>query len=120
MDGFAQQQEAGTLFLLQLNRLNKAYQVRGEDASKTAAIPAQHWLTLQVTKHWKPFQVLHQTLAVSHRAEQLRRLRRPHRIVATAVDSMLLRTEMGDLETQEENTSKRVLWYRLMAWCGLR
>ena len=53
-------------------------------------------------KHWRPFQVLQQAFADSRRAEQLR-LCKPQRIVATAVDSVL-RTEMEDLEPQEEHS----------------
>jgi hypothetical protein len=46
---------------------------------------------VEKTKHWKSFRC------------------------ATDVDSVL-RTEMGDLETQEENAPKRVLLYRPMVW----
>ncbi len=53
-------------------------------------------------KHWRPFQVLQQAFADSRRAEQ-HRLRKPQRIVATAVDSVL-RTELEDLEPQEEHS----------------
>jgi hypothetical protein len=65
------QQEAGTLFLPQLNSLIEAYTVRGEDVSNIAValIPPER------------------------RLEQLC-LRRAQRIVATAVDSVL-RTEVG-------------------------
>ena len=58
--------------------------------------------------------------AVSRRAEQLR-LRFQQRIVATAEDSVL-RTEMENLESQEEDAPnvlpKRVLWYTPMSWLG--
>jgi hypothetical protein len=41
-EGDAQEQEAGSLFLPHFNRPHEAYFVRGEDASKFAAIPAQN------------------------------------------------------------------------------
>ncbi len=89
--------------------------MRGEDVSYNSVtpIPSQRRLTHQILKHWKPFQVLEQTLAVSSRAEQFR-LRRPRRVVGTAVDSVLP-TEMGSLEPQEEDSPKRVLWYKPMS-----
>jgi hypothetical protein len=46
------------------------------------------------------------------------RLRAQQRIVAAAEDSVL-RTEMGELESYEENTPKRVLWYTPMALLGV-
>jgi hypothetical protein len=88
-DWSSQQQEAGPPFLPRLNRLLEAYTVRGEDVSNIDVnpIPSPRRLT--------------------HQAEQLR-LRRPQRIVTTAVDSVL-RTEMGDLESLEVDAPRRVL-----------
>jgi hypothetical protein len=50
----------------------------------------------------------------SHRAEQLN-LRSQQRIVATVEDSVL-RTEMADLESQEEDDPKRILFFKPMSW----
>jgi hypothetical protein len=47
-DGDAQQQEAAPLLLPQLNCLQEAYIVRGEDACNVAAIPDQNRLTNQI------------------------------------------------------------------------
>ena len=47
-DGDAQQQEAAPLLLPQLNCLQEAYIVRGEDASNVVAIPTQHRVTQQI------------------------------------------------------------------------
>ena len=69
-------------------------------------ISLQNMLTHHISQHWGPFKDLRQTFAVSRCAEQLR-LRTQQRIVATAEDSTL-RTEMGNLESQEEDTPKRV------------
>ena len=73
--------------------------MREEDGSNipVTPIPSQRRLTHQILKHWKPFQVLEQILAVSRRQTEQLRLRSPQRVVGTAVDSVL-RTEMGDLE----------------------
>ena len=53
---------------------------------------------------------------VLRRAEQLR-LRTQQRIIATAEDSVL-RTEMVNLESQEEDAPKRVLWFKPMSCLG--
>ena len=65
---------------------------------------------------WPPFKDLKQTFAVSRHAEQLR-LRVQQRVVATFEDSVL-RTEMGSLESQEEDAPRRVLWFKPMSWLG--
>ena len=79
-------------------------------------IPLQHRVTMQILKHWQPFRDLKLTFAVSRRAEQLR-LRTQQRIIATAEDSVL-RTEMANLEPQEEDAPKRVLSFKPMSWLG--
>ncbi len=53
---------------------------------------------------------------VSRRAEQLN-LRSQQHIVATVEDSVL-RTEMGDLESQEEDVPKCILFFKPMCWLG--
>jgi hypothetical protein len=52
----------------------------------------------------------------SRRAEQLI-LYSQQRIVATVEDSVL-RTEMTDLESQEEDAPKRILFFKHMSWLG--
>jgi hypothetical protein len=90
----------GPLFLPPLHRVHdEVFHVWGEDISNMPTIPTQD--LLPTIKHCQPFQVLHQTFTDSHRAEHLR-LRNPHRIVVTTVDSVL-HNEMTDLESQQEN-----------------
>ena len=113
-DGDSQQQEVGILLIPQLNRLNEAFLVRGEDASNMLTIPSQNKVTQQIISLWQPFKDLNQAFAVSRRAEQLR-LRSQQRIIATAEDSVL-RTEMANLESQEEDAPRRVLWFKPMNW----
>ena len=84
--------------------------MRGEDASNVAAIPAQNRLTHQILSMWQHFKDLKQTFAVSRRAEQLR-LRVQQRVVATVEDSVL-RTEMENFESEEDDNPRRVLWYK--------
>ncbi len=117
-DGVSQQQGDAPLSIPQLNRLYEASSVRGEDASNAAvtAIPAQNKVTLQILRMWQPFRGLKLMLAVSRRSEQLR-LRSQQRIVATVEDSVL-RTEMAGLESQEEDSPKRVLHFKPMSWLG--
>jgi hypothetical protein len=54
--------------------------------------------------------------ADSLRGEQLN-LHSQQRIVATVEDSVL-RTEMSDLESQEEDTPKFILFFKPMSWLG--
>ena len=54
---------------------------------------------------------------VSCRAEQLRLLTQ-QRIIDTVEDSVL-RTEMDNLESQEEDAPKCVLWFKAMSWNGV-
>ena len=81
--------------------------MRGEDAPNLPTLPLQKRVTLQILNHFQPFKDLKETFAVSRRAEQLC-LRTKQRIVATVEDSVL-RTEMENLESQEEDAPKRVL-----------
>ena len=90
--------------------------MRGGDASNVT-IPAQKTLTHQILCLWQPFKDLKQTFAVSRRAEQLR-LHSQQRVVATVEDSAL-RVEMGALESQEEEASKRILWYKPLGFIGV-
>ena len=88
----------------------------GRDASDVAvaAIPAQNRLTQQIISLWQPFKDLKQIFAVSRRAEQLC-LRTQQRIEATVEDSVL-HTEMGALESQEEDAPQRILWNKPNFW----
>ena len=52
----------------------------------------------------------------SRRAKQLR-IRTQQRIIATAEDFVRW-TEMANLESQEEDAPKRVLWFKPMSWLG--
>jgi hypothetical protein len=52
----------------------------------------------------------------SRRAEQLS-LRSQQRIVVTVEDSVL-RTQMTDLESQEEDVPKCILFFKPMSWLG--
>jgi hypothetical protein len=65
---------------------------------------------------WQHFKDLKQTFAVSRRAEHLR-FRAQQRVVATVADSVL-RTEMENLESEEEDAPRRVLYLKPMSWLG--
>jgi hypothetical protein len=117
VEGSRRQKEDAPITFPQLNRLHEAI-VRGEDASNVAvtAVPAQNRVTLQILSMWQPVKDLKLTFAVSRRVEQLR-LRAQQRGVATVEDSVL-RTEMENLESEEEDAPRRVLWYKPMSWLG--
>jgi hypothetical protein len=69
---------------------------------------------MQILHHWQSFRDLKLMFAVSRRAEQLR-LRTQQRILATAEDSVL-RKEMANLESQQKDAPRRVLWFKPMSW----
>jgi hypothetical protein len=76
-------------------------------------IPSQYRVTQQILSHWQHFQDLKLMLSGSLRAEQLS-LYSQQRIVATVEDSVL-RTEMTDLESQEEDAPKCILFFKPMS-----
>ncbi len=80
------------------------------------AIPTQHRVTQQILSRWQVFKDLKLNFAVSHRAEQLR-LRVQQRVMST-VEESAFRTEMKNLESDEEDASRQVLWYKPMSWLG--
>ena len=86
------------------------------NADVTTAIPAQSRVTQQILSHWQPFRDLKLMFAGSRRAEQLS-LHSQQRIVPTVEDSVL-RTEMTDLESQEEDAPKCILFFKPMSWLG--
>jgi hypothetical protein len=79
--------------------------------------PAQPRVTEQIIARGQPFKDLKQAFAVSRRAEHPR-LHTEQRVVDTVEDSAL-RAEMGSLESQEEDTPKRVLWYKPVGFLGV-
>ena len=118
-DGVSQQQETASLSLPQLNRLHEASFVRDENSASNAdvaVIPSHHRVTQQLLSHRQPFRNLKLMFAGSRRAEQLT-LHSQQRIVATVEDSVL-RTEMAGLESQEEDSPDRILFFKPMSWLG--
>ena len=90
--------------------------MRGEDASNVGVIPTQDMVTQQILRRWKPLKDLKESFAVSHRTDQL--CQRVHQHVVTTVEDSALRTEMENLESDDEDTTMRVLWYKPMSWLG--
>ncbi len=90
----------------------------GEDTSNVVVtvIPVQHKVTLQILRMWSPFEDLKEIIPVSYRTEQFR-FRVQQRVVVTTEDSVLC-TEMSILESQEEDSPSRVLWFKPMSWLG--
>jgi hypothetical protein len=104
------------LILPQLNRLVEASFVRDESSASNAdatAIPSQLKVTKQILIHWQPFRDLKHMFADSRRTEQVK-LRSQQRVVAT-VEESVLKTEMTDFESQEEDAPKRLLFYKPMS-----
>ena len=90
--------------------------MRDESSASNAdatVIPLQHRVTQQILSHWQPFQDLKLMFAGSRWAEQLS-LRSKQRVVAT-VEESVLKTEMVSLESQEEDSPKRILFFKPMS-----
>ncbi len=101
--------------LPQLNRLAS----RDENSASNAgvvAIPSQFKVTQQIQRYWQPFRDLQLKFVGSRRLEQLRSP--SHQRVVATVQESVLRTEMADLEPQEEDAPKRTLFYKPMSWLG--
>ena len=89
--------------------------MRDENSASNAdvpVIPSQRKVTHQILIHWEPFRDLKTRFVGSRRPEELI-LRSQQFIVATVEDSVL-RTEMSDLESLEEDDPKRILFYTPM------
>jgi hypothetical protein len=80
---------------------------------ETATLMLQQRVTQQILSHWQPFQDLKLMFAGSRRAEQLS-LRSQQRVVAT-VEESVLKMEMTDFESQEEDAPKRILFFKPMS-----
>ncbi len=70
----------------------------------------------QILSTWQPFKTLKQTFAVSHRVEQLRL--RAQQCGVTTVEDSVLHTVMENLESEEENVPRRVIYFKSMSWLG--
>jgi hypothetical protein len=78
-----------------------AVSAQQDDSSpKSAEIPSQHRVSLQLIQEWQPFKDLRQHFANNRRMEQLQ-LHAPQKITATVADSAL-RVEMQALEPEHE------------------
>jgi hypothetical protein len=100
----------------QLNRLFKASFARDESSASNvgvAVIPSQFKVIQQILLHCQPFRDLKVRYVGSRRTEQLI-LRSQQGIVVTVEDSVL-KTEMVDLESQEEDDPKRILFFKSMS-----
>jgi hypothetical protein len=85
--------------------------VWGEDTSNVTVIPVQNRLTQPILIMFQHFNKdLKQSFVVSHRTDQFP-FRAQQRVVTTVEDS-ILRTEMTSLESQEEDTPRRVLYLK--------
>jgi hypothetical protein len=115
-DGVPQKQETATLMFPQLNRLIEVSFVRDESSASNfdvTVIPSQFKVTKQILLHWQPFRCDIRDLKLkyvgSRQTEQLS-LRSQQRVVTT-VEESVLKTEMADLESQEEDAPHRIILF---------
>ncbi len=107
------------LSLPQLNCLHEVSIARDESSTSNDGvpdIPSHLKVTQQILLHWQSFRDLKLKFVGSRRQEQLSS-RCQQRVVAT-VEESVFRMEMTDLESQEEDAPKRVLFYKPMSWLG--
>ncbi len=105
--------------LPQLNCLHEASFARDEISTSNAGvavIPSQIKVTQQILLHYHPFRDLELKFVGSRRQKQLSS-RCQQRVVSTVEESEF-RMEMADLESQEEDAPKRVLFYKPMGCLG--
>jgi hypothetical protein len=90
--------------------------VRDESSASNAdvpVIPTQYKVTQQILIHWKSFLNLKLMFVVSRRTEQLS-LCSQQCIVVTVEDSVL-RKEVADHESQDEDVPKCILFFNPMS-----
>jgi uncharacterized protein (DUF1015 family) len=68
----------------------------------------------QILNHWLPFQDLKKSFVVSRRVAEQFGLWSKQRIMTTTEGSVL-RREMTNLESQEEDAPRRILWSKPMS-----
>ena len=105
--------------LPKFNRLFEVSFARDESSvsnTDVPVIPSQLKVTKQILLHWQPFRDLKLKFVGSRRPEQLR-WHSQQRIVTT-VEESVLRLGMTDLESQEEDDHKRILFFKPMGWLG--
>jgi hypothetical protein len=106
-DGVSKQEETVPLSLPQLNLLFETSFVRDErSVSNRYSATGSPSLTSNLCFRAR----------LSHRAEQL--ILRSKRCIVTTVEDSVLRTEMTGLESQEEDTPNRILFFNPMSWLG--
>jgi hypothetical protein len=118
-DGVSHLQDPVPLSLPQLNRLVESSFGRDEISHSNAdvtVVPSQFKVTKQILLHWQPFRDLKLKYVGSRQAELLSS-RSQERVVAT-VEESVLKTEMTGLESQEEDSPKRILFFKPMSWLG--
>jgi hypothetical protein len=79
-------------------------------------MPSQFKVTKQILLHWQPFRDLKLKYVRSRQTEQFSSSSQ-QRVVAT-VEESVLKTEMTDLESQEEDAPKCILFIKPMSWLG--
>jgi hypothetical protein len=102
-----------------LDRLFETSFARDESSVSNAgvgAIPSQLKVTKQILLHWHPFRDLKLKYVGSRQPEQLSLLSQQR--IVTTVEESVLTTEMADLESQEEDAPKCILFFKPMSWLG--
>jgi hypothetical protein len=118
-DGVPQQQEAAPLSLPWFDRLFETTFVRDErSVSNTGVtdIPSQLNVTQQILLHLYPFWDLKLKYVGSRQSEQLSL--RSQQCISATVEESVLKTEMSDLESQEEDVPNRILFFKSMSRLG--
>jgi hypothetical protein len=93
--------------------------VRDESSASNAdvaVVPSQHKITQQILIHWQSFLNLKLMFVVSRRTEQL--ILRSQQCIVVTVEDSVLRKEVADHESQEEDTPKCILFFNPMSWAG--
>jgi hypothetical protein len=77
------------------------------------SIPSQFKVTQQILLYWQPFRDLKLKFVGSRRVEQL--TLPSQQCIVSIVEDSVLRMEMTDPESQEQDAPKRVLFFKPMS-----
>ncbi len=79
-------------------------------------MPSQFKVTKQILLHCQSSRDLKLKYVGSRQVEQLNS--RSQQLVVATVEESVLKTEMTDLESQQEDPPNRILFFKSMSWLG--
>jgi hypothetical protein len=85
---------------------------------KLSLCHVQFKVSHQILLHWQPFRDLKLKFVGSRRAEQLSLHSQQCKVAVVEESVLRMENQMDDLESQEEDAPKCVLFFKPMSWLG--